>query len=582
MKSPIDPIEVSIRALEDEGHIHIERVWFPNYRSIREGQALPFDFPITALLGRNGTNKSSILHALYGCPKGATIADFWFETKLDAIPETVNGKKQSVAYRYVGPNGKLVECLKARAPRTIRTKQGRADPDYWEAVKPSSVYGFKPGTEREPPMDLEVEHLDFRGELPAFDKYFYFPDAAHLAVRRKYARIAGKLRKEYRKQDYLRQRAARLRNMIDSEGVALTEEELAVIRYILERDYDAGKFLEHSLFHGHQGTTLLFSTKSLASEYSEAFAGSGESAATLLVHRVLSVEDGSLILLDEPETSLHPRAQQRLMEFLAHYAVRKRLQIVLATHSFDLVERLPSKAIRVLESASNGKITIATSYSAREALYEIGTPGPGKRVYVEDERAKMILLPALSAASTHAASAIRIEVRSGGTSQIFKDLQTHSAVGTQNLFFVLDGDHRPEHDLPESDDLPQGKEKLEKIISEYTKGPNKKGPSLTFKTARAATAHIEFLRDFVFFLPGDRPEDLVWSEEAALDLLEIDDLPDSVLEAEAGKERLSTLAKLVVGMEEDAIFQLFVTKFLRSSRQELRDLQTILDRIRAA
>lgn len=565
----------------NNGQTHIQSIWFPNYRNLRENAFLPFDFPITALLGRNGTNKSSILHALYGCPKGATIADFWFETRLDAIPATVNGKKQSIAYRYASANGELVECLKARAPRTSLTKKGRTDPDYWEAMKPSRVYGFKAGTRRAPPIDLVVEHLDFRGELPAFDKYFYFPDAAHLAVRRKYARKNRKLRKEYRKQDYLRQRAPRLRNLIDSEGIALSEEELGVIRYVLERDYKAGRILEHSLFHGHQGTTLLFSTQGLASEYSEAFAGSGESAATLLVHRVLSVEEGSLVLLDEPETSLHPRAQQRLMEFLAHYAVRKRLQIVLATHSFDLVEKLPSNAIRVLESANDGRITIATSYSAREALYEIGSPGQGKRVYVEDERAKAILLPVLAEASTHAARAIRIEVRSGGTSQVFKDLKAHSAAGAQNLYFVLDGDHRPDIDLPEGDKLPQGKKNLEEIISKYTKGPNKNGPDLRFETADEATTYIEFLRGHVFFLPGDRPEDLVWSEEAATELPGIDALPQSAIEAKTGKERLSAIAGSVVGMEEDAIFQYFVAALLNSDREEVRDLETILDRVRA-
>ncbi|MEN8446015.1 MAG: hypothetical protein ABG776_13490, partial [Cyanobacteria bacterium J06555_13] len=132
-KRPVKALDISVRALEKkETHIHSLR--FPNYRNLRPDSELPFDFPITVLLGQNGTNKSSILHALYGSPRGQTIADFWFETELDAIPETREGRKQSVVHRYKS-NGELVECIKARAPR-------KGNPDYWEPVRHSQVYGF--------------------------------------------------------------------------------------------------------------------------------------------------------------------------------------------------------------------------------------------------------------------------------------------------------------------------------------------------------------------------------------------------------------------------------------------------------
>lgn len=50
--------------------------------------------------------------------------------------------------------------------------------------------------------------------------------------------------------------------------------------------------------------------------YSEANAGSGEIAVVQLVRRIEKARDYSLVLLDEPEVSLHPGAQENLKEYL--------------------------------------------------------------------------------------------------------------------------------------------------------------------------------------------------------------------------------------------------------------------------
>ncbi|HEY5281830.1 MAG TPA: hypothetical protein VIM14_03475, partial [Polyangia bacterium] len=98
--------------------VHLEKLRFPNYRNLAFGEQLVFGYPITVLLGRNGTNKSSILQAVHGAGKGNSIGEYWFETALDAIPETnIDGLKQSVAHTYRDNNDRPVECLKARAPR---------------------------------------------------------------------------------------------------------------------------------------------------------------------------------------------------------------------------------------------------------------------------------------------------------------------------------------------------------------------------------------------------------------------------------------------------------------------------------
>ncbi|MEQ9406420.1 MAG: AAA family ATPase [Fuerstiella sp.] len=578
VRKTLDSLATSIRALKDaDDAIHIKALRFPNYRNLEPNAKLPFEFPITVLLGRNGCNKSSILHALHGCQKRSSVSDFWFETQLDAIPKTVNGLKQSFTHTYLR-DGRYVECIKARAPR------GKSDPDYWEAVKPTRVYGFPPNARREPPIDCAIVHLDFRGELPAFDKYFYFPDPSHLASRSAYAKRRRVLRREYKKQDYLRQRSRRLRNHLEQHGSPIPADELEVLKYILERNYLSGTILKHSLFHGHEGWTIQFRTPYLSGGYSDAFAGSGESAAALLVHNILSVKDRSIVLLDEPETSLHPRAQTRLLEFIAHYAVRKSLQVVMATHSIHLAEKLPPSAIRVLEPRENDKVSISTSHSPREALHEIGTATTGKTVIVEDERAKHIVISELNYSSPKAASEVRVVVRDGGTSRIFRDIQAYANADRRNIFVVLDGDHRPEVEVPADADLPQGIVGLKKLISAITSGPNKNGPKLDFVDEQDCTRFIQFFRRNVRFLPGSTPESLVWDEASAEALID-NVCPGQEVNGQIGsiddsKKRLELLADRVPGMEPLGVFQFLLGRFLASDVPERQELHGLVKDIR--
>jgi energy-coupling factor transporter ATP-binding protein EcfA2 len=569
---PVDDIQISVRALGVKKPF-ICSLRFPNYRNLHVDSELPFDFPITILLGRNGTNKSSILHALYGSPSGQTIADFWFETELDAIPTERNGLKQSVIHRYSDDSGKIVECIKARAPR------GSQDPDYWEAVKHSHIYGFSASGTRVSPIKLKVIHLDFRGELPAFDKYFYFPDPKHLEARIRSAKERGVLRREYRKQDYLRQRSKPLKKEIEKSGIPLTDNELEVLKYVLERDYTSGKVLKHSLFHGHEGWTILFQTSHLDG-YSDAFAGSVESAAALLVHNILQAPKGSLILLDEPETSLHPRAQQRMLEFIAHQAVRKSLQIVIASHSIHLAKKLPQSAIRVLVLKSDGTVTVRTDLTVDEALHEIDTLPAGKTILVEDERARHVVVSALRLASEHPVKEFEVLVRKGGTSRIYHDIQAYANSERKDIFVIFDGDHKPNVQIPEDGKLPQGESDLRKLIQDITCGNNRKGPDLTFADVDEMTRYIRFFRNSVHFLPGLTPEHLVWDDDAAKRLLR-EDLPQKIMQERDFKKRLQLLSDSIPGLDPDAIFKNLLADLFRSGTNYKLKLLEVVSEIRS-
>lgn len=47
---------------------YIEYIQFPFFKNLMPGTRINFTFPITILVGKNGSGKSSTLHALYGAP----------------------------------------------------------------------------------------------------------------------------------------------------------------------------------------------------------------------------------------------------------------------------------------------------------------------------------------------------------------------------------------------------------------------------------------------------------------------------------------------------------------------------------
>jgi predicted ATPase len=573
-RKALDDLSESIKALFKKD-VTIVKIRFPNYRNLKENSELPLDFPITVLLGRNGTNKSSILHALYGSVRDKSVGDFWFETKLDAIPEERNGLKQSVVHTYRNADGDLVECIKNRAPRI---KKGDKDPDYWESVKHTYKYGMTCSGERTSPVVMPVMHLDFRGELTAFDKYFYFPDPKHLEKRIKSAKKADSLRRKYRKQDYLRYKSHFLKKEIAEKGVEFTEEELNTLRYILGRNYLSGKVLRHSLFHGHEGYTILFGTSNIEG-YSDAFAGSGESAAALLVHKICQSAPNSLILLDEPETSLHPDAQRKMMQFIAHQAVRKSLQVVIATHSIYLAKDLPQEAIRVLSLNDEETVSILTNVSASEALHEIETIPAGKTIIVEDERAKRIVLSALKLTSGYASKEFQVIVRPGGVPKIYPDIRAYVNSDRKDISIIFDGDQKPRLPYPKDSELLQDKDELEKLIKEFIRGNNKKGQELNLGTPDEKTKYIRFLRDFVDYIPERTPEQFVWDDLAAKEIFE-DDLPNEIINQGNYKERIDKFAELQ-GVSPDTVFEMLLRKVLKGDSERKRELMEIINRVRS-
>lgn len=129
--------------------------------------------------------------------------------------------------------------------------------------------------------------------------------------------------------------------------------------------------------------------------YSGFHQGAGEMTIADIVN--LNIPNNSLVLVDEVETSLHPRAQRRLIRDLAHIARIRNAQFIFSTHSPYVLEELPERA-RIQVSNLGGVKNIlrgVTPFFAMTKMDEFAHYEA--EVFVEDEAAATLVKEILAA-----------------------------------------------------------------------------------------------------------------------------------------------------------------------------------------
>jgi hypothetical protein len=123
--------------------------------------------------------------------------------------------------------------------------------------------------------------------------------------------------------------------------------------------------------------------------YSGYHAGSGQT--TIAEFLQVDAEQYGLIVIDEIETSLHPRAQRRLIRDLAELCRERDLQVIVSTHSPYILAELPLEARLCLLQGQSGR-HVMTGVSPEFAMTRMDEyPHPECELYVEDERAQTLL-----------------------------------------------------------------------------------------------------------------------------------------------------------------------------------------------
>jgi predicted ATPase len=256
-----------------------------------KGQSIVFNYPVVAIVGENGTGKSTALKAAACAYEARDVKKTFYPSTffLDTKWDDVSGVKM-----------------------TYRAKTGDQTRTFG-INKPSTRWSFP-----EKRIKRDVFVLDISRTLP-LDASAGYAKIAKLAA----SEVASSnLPEEYRK------------------GLS----------HVLGREYVNARFATSDV---NQKKEVGLLTREFG-EISQFHQGAGEDATLDLFRIIEGIPNHSLLIIDEVEASLHPRAQRRLIRFLLTLSRKKKLQVILSTHSPYVLEELPLEANALLLPGPNG------------------------------------------------------------------------------------------------------------------------------------------------------------------------------------------------------------------------------------
>lgn len=331
--------------------LFLRKILTPNFRTFHQN-GIALDSPVTVLVGKNGTGKTTLLY-LAACAfappmdaaqkrtRGKTFSDFIPETKKDLVPV---GSQYGFEYTDKQKNSfKWIE--RKSGGKRVGTREWDRREKADRATKNTVFWGV----ERNLPNSIQI--LKFLGSgcvKEAEDAIGHIGDGV----------------------------------------TALAEKIVKDIRHISGKDYKAiGK--REGPFSGVSENSPGYLITGNQEEYSDIAAGSGEISIIRLVHQIETQPENTLFLIDEPETGIHPSALSKILAFIIRKVQEKKHQFIFTTHSDAIISYLNPESIILLES-KDGKI-LSRHTNSVEAYKEISDrASPKLEIVVEDGLAKRI------------------------------------------------------------------------------------------------------------------------------------------------------------------------------------------------
>lgn len=286
----------------------------------------------------------------------------------------------------VGENGVGKSTVLQAAASVYKTTDGTTQfaSDYfpdtcWEKIKNAQIrYSVRQGT-KQIEQSIRKPGERWRGNPSRPERHVFFYDLSRMQpvpARTGYTRLVKSHHEEISATSFDKYRLQRFSQ-------------------IMGRAYDIAKMAITNI-HKDRPVPVL---SQQGTAYSGFHQGAGEATVAELLQADLP--QYSLVLIDEIESSLHPRAQRRLIRDLAERCREREWQIVMTTHSPYVLSELPSQArAYIMQLGTTREVVYGVSPAFAMTRMD-DVPQPECDLYVEDPRAETLLTEVLVAHATH-------------------------------------------------------------------------------------------------------------------------------------------------------------------------------------
>jgi AAA15 family ATPase/GTPase len=259
---------------------------------------MTFDYPITAIAGKNGAGKSTILAlaccAFHNTVKGYklskrqktyyTFSDFFVQHANEVPPQGIS-INYKIAFNNWKKSAEVPTGIGIATQERRKVKNGKWN-DYDTRVLRNAVFL---GIERIVPHSERSQSRSYSKVFKAKPPRGWEPKV------------------------------------------------MAAVGEVLGKKYENYTSLEHSKY-----SLPVVQVNGVV--YSGFNMGAGENALFEIFSTIYSAGDGALIVIDEVELGLHAEAQRRFVEKLKDACEENHAQIICTTHSTEIFDRLPNEA----------------------------------------------------------------------------------------------------------------------------------------------------------------------------------------------------------------------------------------------
>ena len=315
----------------------LQKIKTTHFRNFAKDSEIVIKSPITAIVGKNGTGKTTLLH-LAGCSyasdlKGKSFNQYIPESQKDHMPDD---SKYGFAYLNNSETENNFVWYEKRHEWDRRGKNSRARRDL-----------------------LFIGFTKTVANVSVFKNYFDITEKA----------LNDRL------------------NSIGTDTISLDNKIINKIIEIVGKKYDSieRRCDKYSLLCENCYGYII------DGQYSDFACGAGEISIIRMLDLIYNAPQNTLIIIDEPEVAIHPSVQYKLLKIFMELALSKNMQFIFTTHSYFILKYLNPDSILLLKNNNDNKI-ISQNVNSSVAFQNISEQNIYKlEAFVEDSVAADIL-----------------------------------------------------------------------------------------------------------------------------------------------------------------------------------------------